>query len=182
MITDALDALPADLGDDLRAKAETLIVDEAATLGPRELRVYGTRLLEYLAPDIAEEADYRRLLAEERRASAATRLSIRRRGDGSADLHARIPDHAAGRLRAYLDAYTAPRRHHLHGDAVETVQTPYGPLTPAATDEVAQLPLARQRGEAFVALLENIPATSLPRHGGTATSVMVRPRLPDVAP
>ena len=61
MITDALDALPADLGDDLRAKAETLIVTEAATLGPRELRVYGTRLLEYLAPDIAEEADYRRL-------------------------------------------------------------------------------------------------------------------------
>ena len=140
MITDALDALPADLGDDLRAKAETLIVEEAATLGPRELRVYGTRLLEYLAPDIAEEADYRRLLAEERRASAATRLSIRRRGDGSADLHARIPDHAAGRLAAYLDAYTAPRRHHLqHGE--HTVETPYGPLAPSAPDEVAQLPV-----------------------------------------
>ncbi len=116
VIADALDALPSDLGDDLRAKAETLIVTEAATLGPRELRVYGTRLLEYLAPDIAKEADYRRLLAEERRAAAATRLSIRRRGDGSADLHARIPDHAASRSSAYLDAYTAPRRHHLHRD------------------------------------------------------------------
>ena len=33
--------------------------------------------------------------------------------------------------------------------------------------------LARQRGQAFVALLENIPTTSLPRHGGTATAVMV---------
>ena len=163
------------------AKAETLIVEEAATLGPRELRVYGTRLLEYLAPDIAEEADYRRLLAEEHRASAATRLSIRRRGDGSADLHARIPDHAAGRLSAYLDAYTAPRRHHLHRDPVDTVETPYGPMAPAAPDEFAQLPLARQRGEAFVALLENIPTTSLPRHGGTATGGDGGPRLPDVA-
>ena len=46
-------------------------------------------------------------------------------------------------------------------------------MAPAAPDEFAQLPLARQRGEAFVALLENIPTTSLPRHGGTATSVMV---------
>ena len=46
-------------------------------------------------------------------------------------------------------------------------------MAPAARDEVAQLPLARQRGEAFVALLKNIPTTTLPRHGGTATSVMV---------
>ena len=31
----------------------------------------------------------------------------------------------------------------------------------------------RQRGQAFVALLENIPTDSLPRHGGAATTVMV---------
>src|SRR6478736_4789970 len=129
VITDALDALPPDLGQDLVAKAETLIVTEAASLGPRELRVYGTRLLEYLAPDIAEEADYRRLLAQEQRASAATRLSIRRRGDGSADLHARIPDHTASRMSHHLDE--------------QPVDTPYGPLTPAAPDDVAQLPHAR---------------------------------------
>ena len=39
--------------------------------------------------------------------------------------------------------------------------------------EVDQLPVARRRGEAFCALLENLPDTGLPRHGGTATSVMV---------
>ena len=154
VIVEALDALPKDLGDSQRGKAEAYLVDQAADLGPRELRSLGRGLLDYLAPDIADEADYQRLLDQERRASAATRLSMRPRGDGSTDLHARIPDHAANRLRAYLNAFTAPRGHHLH-------------------DEFAQLPIVRQCGEGFVALLENIPTSSLPRHGGTATSVMI---------
>jgi hypothetical protein len=98
---------------------------------------------------------------------------MRPRGDGSTDIHARISDHIANRLRGYLDAFTAPRRRHLHSDGESTVETPFGCLTPAETDEFAQLPLARQRGEAFAALLGNIPTTSLPRHGGTATSVTV---------
>jgi hypothetical protein len=53
--------------------------------------------LEYLAPDIAEETEHRRLEAEEARADAATRLSLHRRGDGSTDLYARLPDHLAPR-------------------------------------------------------------------------------------
>ena len=62
VITDALAALPKDLGEDLLAKAETLMLTEADQLGPRELRTFGARILEYLAPDIAEQADYQRLL------------------------------------------------------------------------------------------------------------------------
>jgi hypothetical protein len=58
------------------------------------------------------------------------------------------------RLRTYLESYTSPRR---------------GPLG----DDVEQLPAPRRRGEAFCALLENLPANALPKHGGTATSVMV---------
>jgi len=71
------------------------LVEQAADLGPRELRILGGRVLEHLAPEIAEGAEYRRLLAEERRAEAATRLTLRPRGDGSTDLHARIPAPAA---------------------------------------------------------------------------------------
>jgi hypothetical protein len=171
-MVEALDALPTELGEDLVAKAETLLVEQAANLGPRELTVFGSRLLDYLAPEVADEADYQRLLAAEARASAATRLSLRNRGDGSVDIHARIPDHAAGRLSGYLNAYTAPRRRHLQQTG-ELVDTPFGPLAPPEPDEFARLPIARQRGEAFLALLENIPTTSLPRHGGTATTVTV---------
>ena len=56
-------------------------------------------------------------------------------------------------MRTYLEAYTSPRR------------SPLG--------EVDHLPVARRRGEAFVAFLENLPDTGLPAHGGTTTSVMV---------
>jgi hypothetical protein len=65
----------------------------------------------------------------------------------------RVPTPVANRFRTYLDAYTSPRR------------TPLG--------DVDRLPLPRRRGEAFCALLENLPVSGLPKHGGTATSVMV---------
>jgi hypothetical protein len=110
VVVEALDALPDDLGDDLVVKAEAYLVGQAAVFGPRELRHLGRGVLEHLAPEVADQAEYQRLLAEESRAHAATRLDLRPRGDGSTDLHARIPDHVVNRLRTYLDAYTSPRR------------------------------------------------------------------------
>ncbi len=153
VVVEALEALPKDLGDDLLVKAEAYLVEQAAVFGPRELRHLGRGVLEHLAPEVADEAEYQRLVAEEARAQAATRLSFQPRGDGSTDLHARVPDHVANRLRTYLDAYTSPRR--------------------TALGEIDTLPTARRRGEAFVAFLENLPDTGLPVHGGTTTSVMV---------
>src|SRR4029079_14383770 len=132
---------------------EAYLVEQARVFGPRELRHLGRGVLEHLAPEVADEAEYQRLLVEETPAQAATRLSFTARGDGSTDLHARVPDHVANRLRTYLDAYTSPRR------------TPLG--------EVDALPVARRRGEAFVAFLENLPDTGLPVQGVTTTSVMV---------
>jgi Domain of unknown function (DUF222)/HNH endonuclease len=150
VIVEALEALPEELGEDLVVKAEAYLVEQAGSCGPRELRHLGRCVLEHLAPEIADEGEYQRLLAEEEAASASTRLMMRRRGDGSTDIHARVPDATAGRLSTFLNAYTAPRRHH---------------------DE--RLPIERLRGEGFVALLENIPTDSLPRHGGVATTLMV---------
>jgi hypothetical protein len=153
VITEALDALPVDVDPELRDKGEAYLVTEAAHFGPRELKRLGSKLLEVIAPDIADQAEYQRLLAEERRARSATKLTFLPRGDGTTDLHARLPDHVANRLRTYLEAHTSPRRNPL-GD-------------------VDHLPMPRRRGEAFCALLENLPAKGLPQHGGTATSVMV---------
>ena len=130
-------------------------------------------MLEYLAPDIAEAADYQRLLDQERRAAAVTRLTLRRRGDGSTDLHARIPDLTASLLRTFLAAFTAPRRHHRRHRQGETVETAFGPLTAPIEDEFANLPIARQQGIGFLALLERVLKSDLPRHGGKATSLVV---------
>jgi hypothetical protein len=151
----ALEALPADLDADLVAKAEAHLVAEARHFGPRELARLGRRVLEVVAPDVADAAEAAALAGEERRGRAVTRLSFRPRGDGTTDLCARLPGHVASRLRVYLDAFTSPRR------------------TAAPLGDVDLLPLPRRRGEAFCTLLEHISTDRLPTHGGTATSVMV---------
>src|SRR5262245_36539820 len=159
----SLDDLPADLDPELRAKAEAHLVAEAGHFEPAALRRLGRHVLEVVAPDVADAHEAEALAAEERRARAATRLSFRPRGDGSTDLYARLPDHVASRLRAYLDAYTSPRRVALDSD-------------------VDRLPLPRRRGEAFCALLEHMPTGGLPQHGGTATTVMVTIDLDHLRP
>ena len=156
-IVDALEALPADLDPEVRAKGESYLVAEAAHFGPRELKGLGRKLLEVIAPDIADEADYQRLLAEDRIAQAACRLAKRDRGDGSSDISGRLPTPIVNRLWTYLESHTAPRR--------------------SLTSDVDRLPVARQRGEAFCALPENLPAKGLPQHGGTTTSVIVTVEL-----
>ena len=54
VIGKALDDLPAALDPDLRTRAEQHLVGEAAQFCPRDLRVLGRRVLEVLAPDVAE--------------------------------------------------------------------------------------------------------------------------------
>ena len=76
VIVESLDALPDELGEDLTVKAEAYLVEQAAVFGPRELHRLGRGVLEHLAPEVADEAEYQRLLAEETRAQAATRLSL----------------------------------------------------------------------------------------------------------
>ena len=171
VIDHALAALPKDVGDDLLAKAEAFLVAEARDLGPRELRVLGSRVLSHVAPQIADDIEYQQLLAAERRANAATTLRIRRRGDGSNDVYARIPDHSLALLLVFLNAFTNPRRRHHQADPADPADA--GQADQGERDEVADLPLDRQRGIAFCALLEKVRSKDLPRHGGTATMLTV---------
>ena len=157
-IVASLEELPDDLDAELVDKACAQLLSDAGHFGPRELRVLGRRVLEVIAPTIADAHEEQLLLAEERRGRAETRVTFRPRGDGVTDVTARVPDHVADRLRVYLDSFTAPRRSHLEGSSL---------------GDVDLLSLPRRRGEAFCALLERMPADRLPVHGGTATSVVV---------
>jgi hypothetical protein len=158
MIVASLDELPDDLDAELVAKAGAQLLSDAGHFGPRELRVLGRRVLEVVAPAVVDAHEERLLRAEERRGQAETRVTFRPRGDGVTDVIARVPDHVADRLRAYLDSFTAPRRTHLERGAL---------------GEVDLMSLPQRRGEAFCALLEQVPSDGLPTHGGTATSVVV---------
>lgn len=174
VIVRALDALPGEADDELVAKAEAHLLAEAGQFAPQQLRILGRKVFEVVAPDRAEAREAALLAAEEARARGETRLTFRPRGDGSTDLYARMPDHVADRLRAYLDSFTAPRRRHLdvdacHGDSHDG----NGPGGSFGVGVIERLTTPRRRGAAFCALLERMPRALLPRHGGSATSVVV---------
>lgn len=158
VIARALDNLGAEVPPDLRRRAEAHLVDQADRFTPRQLRVLGERVLEVICPDTYDDQERAKLLAAERRASAATRLSMALRGDGSVDIRARIPESAAARLKTHLEAFTAPRQQQ------------------AGT----RVPHQRRMGQAFCDLLERIDPDTLPDHGGAATRVVVTIPLGDL--
>jgi hypothetical protein len=157
VIVDAIESLPDDLTPEIARTAEMRLIAEAAQFGPRELRIMGRRILDVVAPDVAEDAERRALEAEEAHASSVTRLTTRSRGDGTSDIHLRVADAVKNRLLTYLDAIANPRR----ADGAEAVNP----------DDTRSHP--QKLGHAFVTFLESIDPRRLPLHGGDATTVLV---------
>lgn len=150
VIVHALDDLPNGLDEEITLRAEAHLVDRASEFGPHGLRVLGKKVLEVIAPEIAEAHERRLLDDEERRAAKRTFLRSRRNGDGTTDLHIRVSDAVADRLTTYLEAFTSPRQ------------------TPADHRPYDQL-----LGHAFGAFLEAADPKRMPLHGGDATTVIV---------
>ncbi|HET7194084.1 MAG TPA: DUF222 domain-containing protein [Nocardioides sp.] len=149
VIGKALDNLPADLDPDLRIRTEQHLVAEAAHFCPRDLRVLGRRVLEVLAPDVAEAHEARLLEKEEQAAWDHASITHRRLGNGLSRATVALPDAVMDRWLTQLHAFTSPRRNQDAG------------------------PYPRRLAHAFTALLERIPDDWLPQHGGTNTTVIV---------
>jgi len=162
----ALTRLPADTPAETVTEAEEALVGYAATFGPVELTRLGRRILHTIAPDIAEELEARSLADLEARAADKTRLTIRRLGDGTTRLSARLPDHIGVRLATYLHSYTSPRHQHR-------VSTPLDQREEGVSTSLDQQPYPRRLGQAFCSLLEHLDPQRLPLHGGDATTLMV---------
>jgi Domain of unknown function (DUF222) len=156
-IVGALQALPAELDDEVVARAELELVAQAAAFGPRELRVLGRRVLAVVAPDVAEGAERRALEREEAHASSVTRVTSRSLGDGTSDIHIRTSNAVRDRFFTYLEPYTSPRR----------------PDGTAATNPDDRRTYPQRLGHAFEAFLEDVDPKRLPLHGGNATTVVV---------
>ncbi|WP_158296592.1 DUF222 domain-containing protein, partial [Nocardioides albidus] len=155
VITDAIHDLPADLGPDLAASAEETLVEHAAHHQPRELKRLGQRILDVVAPDIAEAEEGRRLGDEERRAREKASLRFRDLGDGRTRISGTLPTTVAQRLIHYLQAYTSPRKR---------LDTPSPGGAGYSTN--SGVPQHRAYAEAFAALLELLDPDRLPEHGG----------------
>lgn len=190
VIVKALDALPADLDPEVLALAERHLVGEAAHFTPTRLRHLGHKLLETIDPAMAEAYEKKLLDDADERAAATTKITFRPRGDGTTDIHARVADHVAARLKAYLEAYTNPRRHDPGTSTTATEPTTGRPQPePSFVPEPepsAQVPIvpeptapedtrsyARRLGQAFARLLEAFDSSRLPLHGGDATTLVV---------
>ena len=156
-IVRALEDLPDGLDPEVLVQAESRLVELAADFGPRQLRILGRRVLEVVAPGVADDHERTLLEREEAGALRRTFLTSRANGDGTTDLRIRISDAAAGRLLTYLSAFTSPRRPRPEQGGKVSDRRPY----------------EERLGLAFTAFLESVDPTRMPLHGGDATTVMV---------
>ncbi|HEU4338062.1 MAG TPA: DUF222 domain-containing protein, partial [Nocardioides sp.] len=83
VIDRALTALPTSVDLETVTRAEAHLVDRASEFGPKELGRIGRRILDVIAPEIAEAAEAARLADLEAHAEQHTRLTVRRLGDGT---------------------------------------------------------------------------------------------------
>ncbi|GAB3860784.1 hypothetical protein GCM10028801_23960 [Nocardioides maradonensis] len=144
VIIRSIDKLSDQVDAMTKARAEKHLIKLAQTYDPRDLRVLGTKILEVVAPDIAEAELGKALEREEQAARDKCSVKLQRRGDGTTKIAALVPDSIAERLATYLDAEDSPR-----------------------------VTKSRSRGEAFCRLLEVLDPSRLPDHGGDATAVIV---------
>ena len=179
VIDRALTALPAAVDATTVALAEAHLVDRAGEFGPKELGRIGRRILDVVAPEIAEAAEAARLADLEAHAEQQTRLTMRRLGDGTTRISSRLPDAAATRLATYLEAYSNPRIARARLDQQDQ-RDQQDQVT--VGDPVARLSYPKRIGQAFIQLLESLDPTRLPLHGGDATTVVVTVSLDALRP
>jgi hypothetical protein len=156
VIARALDELPDDVIPETLQDAEAHLIEQAARFGPRALRRLGRRILEVVAPEVAEDQERLALEREEGHAARMTSLFSQRLGDGTTRITVRVADAVAARLHTYLDAFTSPRR--AAGEAAGLAD---------------RIPSYQAKGQAFGALLESLDPRRAPLHGGDATTLMV---------
>jgi len=195
-VLDSLDHLPQ-VPDAVREAAEARLVQHARHLPPRQVAARGKGILDEVDPHGHHRHLGTTLADEARRAWAATRLSFHDRQDGTTGIEGVVPTPVASRLRTVLHALTSPRSHGGKGggkgagDRSGLIGAEPGgelgganpvensgaapTLDPGSTPAHAPDPVAYETllGQALCTVLENLDPTGLPRHGGTATTVLV---------
>ncbi|MET3960578.1 hypothetical protein ABIE44_000512 [Marmoricola sp. OAE513] len=157
VIIKAVDALPVELVEPaVRRQAEAHLVAFAEHHDARDLRFLGRRILEYVAPEVAEAHERKILEREEALANANASFSMSPDGAGSLVGRFKIPVLAGKMLAKHLNALAAPGHQ-------------------AATTGTVDLTTARplRLGQAFVEYIETRSAEDTPRAGGLAATIAV---------
>ncbi|MFK4244596.1 DUF222 domain-containing protein [Micromonospora chokoriensis] len=108
VIADTAATVTASAGAEVADKAVGVLVDWAGQFDPTLLRRMGTRILDHVAPDLADAAAAAALAAEDARATRDRHLTISEQTDGRLRLTGILDAEAAGLLRAAIDPLSAP--------------------------------------------------------------------------
>jgi hypothetical protein len=170
VIIAAVDALPTDLlGRGVVADAEAHLVgladlDGESRLDPKALRIAGRKILEVVAPDVAEEHERKLLEAEEREADSSAYVHLRPDGHGSMHGRFKIPVLHGEILAKHLAAIAAPR----HQRATATTRG-------QGTGDGERVSRPLRLGRALCEYLETRDSATdgSPKAGGMAATVVV---------
>ncbi|MEO3768869.1 DUF222 domain-containing protein [Micromonospora sp. B9E7] len=127
VVADTVDSVQTVAGPEAADKALGVLTDWAGQFDPTLLRKLSTRILDHVAPDIADAAAKAALDAEARRATRDRHLTLSTLTDGRLRLCGILDTETAGLLRAAIDPLGAPsgpddqrspgqRRHDALGD------------------------------------------------------------------
>ncbi|WP_433128904.1 DUF222 domain-containing protein [Micromonospora sp. CA-240977] len=108
VVADTVTTVHTAAGAEAADKAVGMLVEWAGQFDPTLLRKIGTRILDHVAPDIADAADRAALEAEARRATRDRHLTLSELSDGRLRLTGTLDTETAGLFRAAIDPLTAP--------------------------------------------------------------------------
>ena len=177
VIVQAVESLPADLTDPtLAAQARDHLLTAADEHDARALRILGKRVLDILAPQIAEAHEQRLLEREEQAAASAARFTMVDDGHGRCHGRFTLPTLHAEMLRTHLLALANPRRHPTPGSESCPPHTSmghagHGPTGDPATSGPVITP--ERLGQALMEYVERYPADGLPDTAGIPTTLTV---------
>ncbi|SCG72079.1 HNH endonuclease [Micromonospora siamensis] len=108
VIAETVDVVRAEAGPEAADRATGLLVEWAGQFDPVVLRSLGTRILDHVAPEVADAAAARALEAETARAARDRHLTVSDLRDGRFRLTGSLDGETAGLLRAAIEPLTAP--------------------------------------------------------------------------
>ncbi|MEV6298907.1 DUF222 domain-containing protein [Actinoplanes sp. NPDC051861] len=126
-IAAALGDLPKDLDPTTREQATTLLTDWAPRLDPNGLRISGQRILDHIAPEVAEATEEARLRRAEQRAREQRFFTLSPLGDGRVRLRGILDAESAATISAALDPLCRPGHTATHYTATRYTATPNTP-------------------------------------------------------
>ncbi|MEH0927440.1 HNH endonuclease signature motif containing protein [Micromonospora sp. CPCC 205558] len=108
VIVDTVDTVTRSADAEAADKAVGVLVDWAGQFDPTLLRKLGTRILDHVAPDLADAAAKAAVDADARRADRDRHLTLSEQTDGRLRLTGTLDAETAGLFRAAIDPLTAP--------------------------------------------------------------------------